>query len=762
MNMQNLTANIPQELRNLKSWVAYILKPNGQRTDKIPINVLSGGPAKSNDSKTWTDFQTALDLAVKCNYFGVGFMFTPPYVGVDLDHCIKDGATAPYALEILKSFNSYAEVSPSGEGIHIICKGEIARACKISKLGLEVYTKGRFFTVTGNRLTEYSGEVNECTTALKILFSQYAPKSLSGKILELISKSQDAEKFNRLYSGQWQNDYPSQSEADLALASKLAFWTGKDSNLMDELFRKSGLMRLKWDERHFADGSTYGQSVITKAIENCSEVYKSGQALPKQESPRPTITHGESLTRDCEEHIQDFFKDQQGNPCIVLPFNGHHEVCLASGMRFRNWMARRYRSKYGFPPGSDTLIQARIQIEAKCEEARTVELFNRVGLYEGAIYYDLSSSDWCGVRIDKAGWEIVKLPVIFRRYQHQKEQVRPVKGTDAREFLRFCNIAQEDECLFMASVASFFIPNIPHVIISQNGEQGSGKSNNSRKIKSLIDPSKVMLLSNPKDLEQAQMTAEKHWLTCFDNLARIKEWFSDFLCRAVTGEGDMKRSLYTDDEEFIRSYRRCFVLNGIGVPLWRTDLLDRAIVFDVPVLNQTLPESQIEVDWQKALPGILGGFFTAVSEALLKVEEVSGHENYRMCDFTRWAIALAEALGYSKEQFLQQYQHSIETKWKDTAEENALVVKIQTLLDSCSGFWEGSVTSLLESLRPEEGFDKTIPSNPRAFASELMRIAQVLRNVGIDVIRQERRQAGTGRKVFTLRKIEPEASDEQY
>lgn len=114
-------------------------------------------------------------------------------------------------------------------------------------------------------------------------------------------------------------------------------------------------------------------------------------------------------------------------------------------------------------------------------------------------------------------------------------------------------------------------------MINQSGEQGSGKSTNSKIIKQLVDPSKVSLLSSPKDLEHAQMIADKHWVSAFDNISKIIEWFSDFLCRGVTGEGDMKRSLYTNDDEYIRSYRRCFVLNGIGSSMWRPDLLDRSI-----------------------------------------------------------------------------------------------------------------------------------------------------------------------------------------
>ncbi len=264
---------IPQELLKLPFWVGYQLRRNKDRTDKVPMNVLTGRPAKTNDPSTWTDYTTASDLALQRGYAGVGFVFQPPYVGVDIDHCVKDGAIAPYAVEILKVLNSYSEYSPSGTGIHILCKGEIARACKISKIGLEIYTKGRFFTVTGNRLENYPAELNECTDALKGIFSRFVNKGPADDILSLIAKSKDAERFQRLYSGQWQNDYPSQSEADLALCNKLAFWTGKDAGQMDALFRQSGLMRPKWDEKHFGDGRTYGQSVIEKAVADCREVY---------------------------------------------------------------------------------------------------------------------------------------------------------------------------------------------------------------------------------------------------------------------------------------------------------------------------------------------------------------------------------------------------------------------------------------------------------------------------------------------------------
>ena len=415
-------------------------------------------------------------------------------------------------------------------------------------------------------------------------------------------------------------------------------------------------------------------------------------------------------------------------------------------------MAKRYREKYGSPPSVDGLKQAIIQMEARCEDSKKIELFNRVGWHEGAIYYDLSTSDWRGVRIDKSGWETVPLPPIFKRYQHQETQVFPEKGSDSKGILEFCNIQKDDECLFLSAVASFFIPNIPHIILSQNGEQGSGKSNNSRKIKGLGDPSKVMLTSNPKDLEHAQMTAEKHWISTFDNLSKIFEWFSDFLCRGVTGEGDMKRSLYTNDDEFIRAYRRCFVLNGIGTSLWRPDLLDRAIIFEIPILQKMRSEKELEEKWQRDLPGILGGFFTAISKAMGIVDKVTGHEKFRMADFAQWGAALAEAMSFTQEQFFKRYQESVDRKWQDTAEESVLGNKIVNLIGSNGGEWKGSTSELLTELNPDS-HEKGIPTNANWLSKELMRIAPVMRNVGIDILRKNKREGGTGKRIFVMRRI---------
>lgn len=142
-------------------WVAWDNK-GGRKVPKSP----GGGNAKSNDPATWGTFEQAQDAAKKHGYTGVGIMLTDGLVGIDLDHCVKVGKIEPWAKEIIDSMGGYAELSPSGTGVHIIgyadpaVVGAIGRADH--KRGIEIYNHGRYFTVTGNAIGK--GSVSDCTS----------------------------------------------------------------------------------------------------------------------------------------------------------------------------------------------------------------------------------------------------------------------------------------------------------------------------------------------------------------------------------------------------------------------------------------------------------------------------------------------------------------------------------------------------------------------------------------------------------------------
>lgn len=147
MNMQQLTANIPLELKAKPNWVGH--------RGKIPMNpFLKYQPAASNDNTTWANYTTTIQSYPNSHWDGIGFMFEPPYIGIDLDDSVIDGKLTDFAQKIMDQTNSYTEYSPSGTGIHIIIKGELPAPIKTSTL--EVYQTGRYFTMTGNRISNHS------------------------------------------------------------------------------------------------------------------------------------------------------------------------------------------------------------------------------------------------------------------------------------------------------------------------------------------------------------------------------------------------------------------------------------------------------------------------------------------------------------------------------------------------------------------------------------------------------------------------------
>lgn len=286
--------SIPQELKNLPNWICWKAVPQPRPDDpehigKIPINPRTGGKAQSNNPDTWTDFDTAFKASEQ--HSGIGFMFgNSPFFGVDIDKAepdireFLDGGNG-IVSEFIHALRSYAELSPSGKGIHIICRGELPKGAR-RRGNVEMYDSGRFFTVTGNNIGEYTA-VEDCTEAIKPLHEKYlggtrsepaqrivqtAPLPCSvSEVLEAASRAKNGSRFQALYAGNFA-EYSSQSEADMAFCNMLAFWTGRNAALMDEIFRNSGLMRDKWDRRQ--SGSTYGALTIRKACEQCENVYQ--------------------------------------------------------------------------------------------------------------------------------------------------------------------------------------------------------------------------------------------------------------------------------------------------------------------------------------------------------------------------------------------------------------------------------------------------------------------------------------------------------
>lgn len=309
---------IPQELRELHQWGLYRKTWNEekQKYSKEPVNPHNGFSGKSNDESTWSDIQTALSAIDKFNADGLAFYFKPPYVGIDLDNIGEDldrylqGDIESNIVHVfMNATKTYSEISMSGKGIHIIGKAKIP-GDRRRKGNVEMYTEGRFFAITGNFFGS-NNEINEIPeTQMSFLYKRYLDSGsliqgnfkksewIEGndltvdEIIRTALNSRNGHRFKLFMDGGWETLYPSQSEADLAFANDLSFWTAGDFEKMDEIFRMSAMMRDKYDRK--TGKTTYGIGILNKAISESNNHYSGKKVEDSYSLTIPGITTDES------------------------------------------------------------------------------------------------------------------------------------------------------------------------------------------------------------------------------------------------------------------------------------------------------------------------------------------------------------------------------------------------------------------------------------------------------------------------------------
>ncbi len=328
MDLNNEYIEVPQEMKDLNRWVVYkkVWSEKRKKYDKIPYNAITGGMAQSNNSSTWCGYDIAIK-ALSNGYDGLGFMLGDGIFGVDIDSVELDD---PVVKEVITTLPSYAEVSPSGKGVHVICRGQLPPGAR-RRGNIEMYDKGRFFTVTGEAIVKYN-QLADCTELIKVLHEKYLGQKenhitkpiqpikcdLSDiEIIQKIEASKQAEKFYSLYKlGSLTGDH---SVDDMTLCSMLAFWTRCNASQMDSIFRSSALMRDKWDRRQV--GTTYGAITIQKAINMCSEVYEPVLHNVKEDFK---ANSSKDDTDQKVENIPYLYINKQGNQSVNTSLLAEH------------------------------------------------------------------------------------------------------------------------------------------------------------------------------------------------------------------------------------------------------------------------------------------------------------------------------------------------------------------------------------------------------------------------------------------------------
>lgn len=393
-------------------------------------------------------------------------------------------------------------------------------------------------------------------------------------------------------------------------------------------------------------------------------------------------------------------------------------------------LARRYFDDHNLVPSQSALADACTVIEGMAATQTPQKVWLRVAETPDATWIDLGNADGHVIRISGGRWTVENAaPVLFRRTALTAPMPLPQPGGTLDELWRFVPIAEDDRDLLLGyMIAALIQVDVPHPVLLLSAEHGSAKSSTTRRIVDLLDPSPVPLRKAPRDSESWITAASASWVVGLDNLTGdLPQWFSDCLCRASTGDGDVRRRLYTDHDPAVISFRRVVIANGVAVGVTAADLADRIVSVALPRLAVYQDEKVLAAEWEQARPGLFGALLDLAAAVHERLPAVCVDRPPRMADFARVLAAVDEVRGGSS---LDRYREQRSRATAATLDGVPLVAALTEAGYRCEGKPAAEILDDLApddpSWRPPQGWPKTA----RALTSQLTRHAPALREQG--------------------------------
>lgn len=432
--------------------------------------------------------------------------------------------------------------------------------------------------------------------------------------------------------------------------------------------------------------------------------------------------------------------------------NNHIETIDISSSKAKTWLRYSYFKEYGENHSDESYVNALrlLKAEAIYENSPRQTIYNRIAMVEDQIYYDLVTPDWKIVKISHDSVEVLSydenMPVFFRK-QTQNEQIMPKFGEkDALDLLvALLRIPRKDQMAFKVHLIAMLLESYPIPIMSIIGEHGSIKTTICRTIKTIIDAASAATVSLSGKHDDLVLSLSNRYLVCFDNVSKIDQDTSDILCKAITGDGNSKRKLYTDSDEIIFKYKRKIILNGISPNMEYPDLSDRNITYVTNPIpeEERITEEEFNNTFAGLLPYVLGQIFSVLSKTLSLHNIVKSELKHlpRMADFAVWGESIARVLGYEPFAFLENYKQRIILQSINIVEEYPIIHIIEDMLKDQQGHYEDTVQSFLAAAEKRAEIDGIdikskhieFPGASNKVRGHIQRLKPNLRALGIEV-----------------------------
>ena len=424
-----------------------------------------------------------------------------------------------------------------------------------------------------------------------------------------------------------------------------------------------------------------------------------------------------------------------------------------TGGGLKDEMAREYHNHHKRVMNSTAFADALATLRGGALNAKPEQSFIRVGANGGGVVVDLATTAGEAVLVDATGWRVVeRSPILFQRTALTGELPIPVRGGSLDSLRALLNVTADTWPILLGWIVAALIPDMPHPILMFGGQQGTGKTTAARYICGLFDPSGAPTRSQPRDPEQWAMSVANGWATVIDNVSTIPDWWSDALCKAVTGDGWVRRALYTNCDVSVLSFKRVIALTSIDAGALRGDLGERLVLVDLEPISDTnrKTEKALDRDYRSAHPAMLGALFDLLAKVLSIIESVEVKQSPRMADFARVLAAVDASIGSSS---LALYRDQGKRIAGDVVDADAIGSALVEWMTRREMLWSGTAGQLMEEIKPENP-DRAWPRNAKAFSARLRRLIPALALQGIAVTPPK---AGSHKRVFEVQTTAPTA-----
>lgn len=432
---------------------------------------------------------------------------------------------------------------------------------------------------------------------------------------------------------------------------------------------------------------------------------------------------------------------EHARPGIALDLRGGKE-----GLRQR--LSSAYYDEKKKVPAQSALTDMLNVLEGQAMRSEAHEVYLRFGAVRGSVFIDLGTPEGAAIEVRANAWTVHEhAPVFFRRNPLLLPIPAPDRGGNLDGLRDLLNVDESGFRLLVGWLVAACLPNIPRPILALFGQQGTAKTTALTTLRTLIDPSAAPVQALPTTPEDWAVMGYQAPIVALDNVSRLSPWLQDALCRAVTGDGVIRRERYSDEQVSVLYFKRAIAMTSIDPGSLQGDVADRLLTVELEAISEgsRITEAEVQQRLAQIRPSSLGAICDLLAEVLAALPNIKIDAKPRMADFANVLAAIDQITGWNT---LADYLASRTETAFTVVDGSAFASAVRDLVVQFNGSWAGTSQDLLDAVSPDRP-PRNWPKTARGASGELKRITPALKLIGLTVA-ERKREAGTGRRGIVI------------